>query len=328
MRKIPIQIDRMNYLLALITLGFLLCACVSPSVDAGLPTNTAAPGVHPSVTLEPNKTESKTPVSNPISTTTTNPANTTPKAQPSTPTNSSSSSTTKVTQTIDVTPSVRITNHPLKYRSLVSKGISMHILTFDSSQYELKVADQQPGQKWTSAKAAMTSLKGVAAINAGFFDPNGKPLGYVRSNNSPAGAWNTSSSLTSGVYQLSNGVSSLKRNNVADRRAKELVQTGPFLLENSATVKGLSTKNSALRSLLLWDGGNHFAIVHTSSCTLANLSSALKALPSTLPKKFALNLDGGRSCDFHVSAQAHSSPIQRGHWLRNQVRNYLVVVKK
>ncbi len=227
-----------------------------------------------------------------------------------------------------VAPSPPKTNHPLNYHSLTVQGITLSILSFDSSQYQLKVADQEPGTIWTSARNATTALGGIAAINAGFFGTEGQPLGLVRSNSKTTGAWNGASSLTSGVYQLSGGIAALKRNRSANRKASELLQTGPFLLENAQPVGGLATTNPAQRSFLLWDGQNHFAIAQSSSCTLSQLSKALKSLPSHLPRKTALNLDGGRSCDLYISAAAHSAPIQRGHWLKSQVRNYLVLLKR
>lgn len=220
------------------------------------------------------------------------------------------------------------TNHPLQFQTISLKGITLHLLTFDSSKYALHVADQQPGTKWTSARSATTALGGVAAINGGFFSPQGKPLGLVRSAGKSVGGWNTSSSLSSGVYQLSGGHAALKRNHSANRSSPELLQTGPFLLENSQPVNGLSTSTPAQRSLLLWDGKTHFAIAQTSSCTLAQLSSALTSLPSSFPAQFALNLDGGRSCDLYVNSTINGTPVQRGHWLKSQVRNYLVLKKK
>jgi len=237
----------------------------------------------------------------------------------------STAPTTPVAKPV-IEPVVVKTNHPLNYQSLTIQGITLSILSFDSSQYQLKIADQEPGSIWTSARNAATALDGIAAINAGFFGTEGKPLGLVRSEGKSSGAWNGASSLTSGVYQLSSGIAELKRNRSANRKASELLQTGPFLLENSQPVGGLATTNPAQRSFLLWDGQNHFAIAQSSSCTLSQLSKALKSLPSHLPKKTALNLDGGRSCDLYVSAAAHSAPIQRGHWLKSQVRNYLVLI--
>ena len=263
------------------------------------------------------------PQASPLPTTETKPIAT---ATPSTSHTNPKSETSAVTPKVEV-PFVLQTNHALKYQTITRNGIRIDILTFDSSQYHLEVADQAPGAKWTSAHAAMTAENGIAAINGGFFGTTGTPLGLVRADNQSTGEWNSSSSLTSGVYQFSSGQSTLLRNRSANRQSSELLQTGPFLLENSQIVSGLSTDNPAQRSLLLWDGGTHFAIAQTSSCTLANLAKALKALPSTLPKKTALNLDGGRSCDLYISNSAHSTPVQRGHWLKSQVRNYLVLVK-
>lgn len=217
-------------------------------------------------------------------------------------------------------------HHALQYREATSNGITFHIATFDSKEYHLAVADQNPGEKWISAKQANSALNGVAAINGGFFNTNGKPLGLVHASGESSGVWNTTSSLASGVYQY-DGTPNLKRNRRADKSARELLQTGPFLVENGAIVSGLSNRRSAQRSVILWDGKNHWGIAMTSTCTLANLAPAIKALPSLFPNKTALNLDGGRSCDLFVSSSVKDGGIQKGHWLKSAVRNYLVVVK-
>lgn len=219
--------------------------------------------------------------------------------------------------------------YPLRYQEVNSQGITFHLVTFDTSEYTLKVADQPTlGGNWPSAKTAALNLGGVAAVNGGFFNADGSPLGLVRSQGKSAGSWNTSSSLTSGVYQYSQGRSQLLRNSSANRSATELLQTGPFLIENYGTVSGLSQKRVAQRSILLWDGKNHFALGITSSCTLGDLAPAIKALPSSLPRMTALNLDGGRSTDLYVSSKVSNGGTVKGHWLKSQVRNYLVLKKR
>lgn len=221
------------------------------------------------------------------------------------------------------------TSHPLRYQEVNANGITFHLVTFDTSEYTLKVADQSTlGGNWPTAKTAALNLGGVAAVNGGFFNADGSPLGLVRSGGKSAGSWNTASSLASGVYQYSQGRCQLLRNRNANRSATELLQTGPFLVENHATVSGLSRKRVAQRSILLWDGGNHFALGITSSCTLGDLSPAIKALPSSIPQKTALNLDGGRSTDLYVSSKVSNGGTVKGHWLKSQVRNYLVLRKK
>lgn len=219
--------------------------------------------------------------------------------------------------------------HPLEYVEVTARGITFSLTLFDKRDYALYVADQSPlGEKWKSAREASESLRGVAAINGGFFKEDGSPLGLVRWQGKSSGAWNTSSSLASGVYQLSNEQATLQRNRSADRRAEELLQTGPFLLENSLPVSGLSTRRTAQRSILLWDGKNHFGLGVTTACTLSDLSTALQELPTAVPQRTVLNLDGGRSTDFYVSPKVKNGGQVKGHWLKSQVRNYLVLRKK
>lgn len=217
-------------------------------------------------------------------------------------------------------------SHQTKYREITTSGIKLSLLSFDSNEYHLTIADQQPGAKWVSARQACADFGGLAAINAGFFNADGSPLGLVRTNGQSTGHWNTSSSLASGVYQLNKGNSSLRRNRSANRQSTELVQTGPFLLEKGKLVSGLSTKRHAQRSIILWDGANHFAIAHTSSCTLGELAQALLKLPPSVPRETVLNLDGGRSCDLYIDAQIQE--VNKGHWLKSNVRNYLILVRK
>lgn len=215
--------------------------------------------------------------------------------------------------------------HTLRYDTLNINGITITLVSFDTRQYHLKLADQFPGEKWKSAKQACLAYGGIAAINGGFFSPEGLPLGLVKSGGKKSGVWNRASSLTSGVYQLANGQASLQRNKNASNEASELLQSGPVLLENGFSTKGLSSNNPALRSILLWDGEHHFAIAHTSACSLATLAKALKLMPSYLPHKDALNLDGGRSSDFFVGDKLKQPNIQKGHWLKSNVRNYLIL---
>ncbi len=293
----------MKYLYILLCLLAASCSnssnAVAPLPDTDSVTKIATPEASSSATTQPDQTAA--------------------------PSDSSVTDTTQAT-TEALPETEPLQPHALQYNSFTIEGITFNVLSFDTNEYHLKVADQTPGAKWDSAYTATSANKGLAAINGGFFTPLGTPLGLVHSAGKKSGEWNTDSSLTSGVYQFVNGSASLQRNHQADRNALELLQTGPFLLENSSPVKGLAKDTAAQRSLLLWDGANHFALAYTSSCSLDQLAQALTNLPTPLPRHTALNLDGGRSCDLYVSPAAHSASVQKGHWLRNQVRNYLVLV--
>lgn len=53
---------------------------------------------------------------------------------------------------------------------------------------------------------------GLLAINAGFFTPEGKPLGLVVSDGKISGTWNSASSLGTAIFKESiSGSSSISR---------------------------------------------------------------------------------------------------------------------
>ena len=72
---------------------------------------------------------------------------------------------------------------PLAYHSVLSQGITISAVYFDDRKFQLTVADQADGcgSQWLDAKSAALSCDGYAAINGGFFTPEGKPLGTPRS---------------------------------------------------------------------------------------------------------------------------------------------------
>ena len=220
---------------------------------------------------------------------------------------------------------------PAKLHQIKHRGIQFNIITFDTRNQHLIVADQPkgPGSIWADAEAAAKANHGIAAINAGFFTPEGKPLGIVISNGIKAGA-NHSSSLGTGMfYHTPTGASISRRaiwKKLSAKPPKHLLQSGPMLLENSKSIAGLSNKNSRVRSLIATDGKNHWCIGHAESCTLSQLSEALSSLKiSDFKPTTALNLDGGRSSDLWISTSVHGgSKTIRPFWNKS-VRNFLIL---
>ncbi|NJM36543.1 MAG: hypothetical protein HC845_00955 [Akkermansiaceae bacterium] len=93
-------------------------------------------------------------------------------------------------------------------------GIAFQGVAFDSRTHRLVVADQArgPESQYADSAAACRAFGGIAAVNAGFFTPEGNPLGLVAAAGKIAGAWNSASSLGSGVwYQRASGVSGISR---------------------------------------------------------------------------------------------------------------------
>ncbi|MEP4049682.1 MAG: phosphodiester glycosidase family protein, partial [Luteolibacter sp.] len=158
-------------------------------------------------------------------------------------------------------------------------GIAFEGVTFDSRSHRLAVVDQPggPGSTYATAAAVAKSKNALLAINAGFFTPEGAPLGLVVSGGETSGAWNSASSLGNGIFRenASGTLSVTRRSSRASvSSSRDLIQAGPLLLENGKPISGLDTGKSALRSIVLTDGRSRWWIGKTSSCTLAALGQA------------------------------------------------------
>ncbi len=220
-------------------------------------------------------------------------------------------------------------------RSEIS-GVVFEGLAFDSRTHRLVVEDQAggPGSRFADAAGAGRSRGGIAAVNAGFFTPEGTPLGLVITAGKPAGSWNSASSLGAGVWhEDSSGRSAISRREKIGRSGasgmRELLQAGPMLVENGHSVSGLEATKTSARTVLLWDGSTRWWIGRSAPCTLAALATALgSGSPASWPVRHALNLDGGRSSDLWISENTDGGPVSvRPPWNR-PVRNFLVVVPR
>ena len=209
-------------------------------------------------------------------------------------------------------------------------------VAFDSRDHHLVVADQPggPGSRYADAETAARSRRGTAAVNAGFFTPEGAPLGLVVSSGKIAGSWNSTSSLGSGAWSENpGGVMAITRREKLGRGGatamRELIQAGPLLVENSRSVSGLEATKSSARTLILWDGGARWWMGCSSPCTLAAISQALATgEPAGWPVRSALNLDGGRSSDLWISDAINGGPVLRRLPWNRPVRNFLVLVAR
>jgi hypothetical protein len=213
-------------------------------------------------------------------------------------------------------------------------GIMLEGVAFDSRRYRLSVADQPggPGSRWPDATAAALAHHALAAVNAGFFTPQGMPLGRVVVAGVPVGTWNHASSIGSGVWlEAANGMPAIMRREAVPvaMAARELIQAGPMLVENHHPVAGLETTKSSVRSLLMWDGGTRWWLGRAAPCTLAALGQALASgTPAGWPVAHALNLDGGRSSDLAIGAAVTGGPLTRRAPWNVPVRNFLVLAPR
>lgn len=210
-------------------------------------------------------------------------------------------------------------------------GIVFEGVAFDSRNHRLVVVDQAagPGSQFLGAAGAATSVGGIAAVNGGFFTPEGEPLGLVMSSGKRAGTWNSASSLGSGVWYDSGETAICRREKLGRSQAttmRELLQAGPMLVDGGRVVPGLEQEKISARTLLLWDGCTRWWIGRCSPASLAQTAAVLGSESvSGWSIYHALNLDGGRSSELWASNQISGGPLVRRSAWNRPVRNFLVL---
>ena len=217
-------------------------------------------------------------------------------------------------------------SHPLKVNSASLNGTTFTAVTFDRRNYFLKVIDQKegPGTEFTGAEFA--GQGSLAAINGGFFNPDGSPLGLVITDGQSRGAFNSHSFLGTGIIDGENTILSHRK---SYQKSSELVQSGPRLVWDQERLTGLSKSKERPRSFVIWDGNNHFGIGHADRATLQGLANNLQAQPfEGFHIKYAINLDGGTSCDLWVSTQIPGGDFTKSSLFRKKARNYLALRKR
>ena len=234
-----------------------------------------------------------------------------------------------------ITPAAPQLILPLAYDSVSSQGITISAVCFDDRKFQLTVADQADGcgSQWMDAKSAAMSCNGYAAINGGFFTPEGKPLGILVASGIKRGSLNQSS-LGAGIFISSKNKSAIVRRehyapSSVTHNVENLLQAGPILIEHGKPTIGLSDNNARPRSFIAWDGKHHWAIGHIDSSTLA---AAARALSETSLIGFkassVLNLDGGRSSDLWAGPRVPGGAKTHRSFLNKPVRNYLVITSR
>ncbi len=217
-------------------------------------------------------------------------------------------------------------SHPLKVNSASLNGTTFTAVTFDRRNYFLKVIDQKegPGTEFTGAEFA--GQGSLAAINGGFFNPDGSPLGLVITDGQSRGAFNSHSFLGTGIID---GENTILFHRKSYQKSSELVQSGPRLVWDQERLIGLSKSKERPRSFVIWDGNNHFGIGYADRATLQGLANNLQAQPfEGFHIKYAINLDGGTSCDLWVSTQIPGGGFTKSSLFRKKARNYLALRKR
>jgi Phosphodiester glycosidase len=200
-------------------------------------------------------------------------------------------------------------------------------ISFPSSKSILRVIDNPPGNR-QSLSSALAAIGAVAGSNGGYFHKDFTPLGLAVSRGETIHRFERAR-LLSGVLAVRHGRMELVRAGrfKSGSDVQEALQAGPWLVEKGAPVAGLDDTRSARRTIIANDGKGQWALIATSSITLADASRLLCAKGIIGPLKIvnALNLDGGSS----TALQAGLPPeILIDIAALGPVRNYLAIAPR
>ena len=145
---------------------------------------------------------------------------------------------------------------------------------------------------------AMQKANALAGVNGGYFHPDYTPLGLLIADRARIHRFEKAK-LLSGLMIVSHDRPALLR--VAEFKASaditQALQAGPFLVDRGRPVAGLNATRAAVRTVLLSDRADHFALALCQSATLAEAAKILAEPGVVTEMKVvrALNLDGGSS---------------------------------
>ncbi|SDX57761.1 phosphodiester glycosidase family protein [Thiocapsa roseopersicina] len=207
------------------------------------------------------------------------------------------------------------------------KQVTAHLAFFTSRAFRLEVIDLGAGPEaaYPTLESAFRSEGCVAGVNGGFFHPDWQPSGLVISKGRRINRFETARLLSGVIYSDERGIHLVRRGRFQDHpNISALLQTGPYLVENARSVRGLSTSDPRRRTFVATDWRGHWVIGATmSTLTLAELGVILASPDALMPWRIdrAINLDGGSSTGFFFDRGADRAPVTLQPWKR--VRNLL-----
>jgi uncharacterized protein YigE (DUF2233 family) len=187
--------------------------------------------------------------------------------------------------------------------------IDLKLLRFDnqwivprilrSAQFQLKAAN------------AMTFVErsgAVAAINASYFDTDGKPLAFLKTGGQAVNSRVSRNSLYTGVFGVKDQRPSIsQRDDFLSEYVDEAMQSGPLLLLGGSpqAVTGLPPRAS--RRALIGIDKEHRTLIAVTDTLIgglywAELQEIFSAGFGQVPTVDLLNLDGGGSAQLYIKA--------------------------
>ncbi len=194
-------------------------------------------------------------------------------------------------------------------RSEPGYTLDLKLLRFDTQWITVRLL--RAAQYQLKAASAMTFVEhsgAVAAINANYFDTDGKPLAFLKTGGQAVNPRLSRSSLYTGVFGVKDQRPFVShRDDFLSEQADEAMQSGPLLLLRGApqTVTGVPLRANR-RALIGIDKEQRLMIAVTDNLIgglfWAELQEIFSAAPWQVQAQDLLNLDGGGSAQLYVKA--------------------------
>lgn len=211
------------------------------------------------------------------------------------------------------------------------KTATVQLSFFSSADFRLEVIDLggDSSPAFPSVREALRNNGCPAGVNGGFFYPNLQPMGLVVAQGRRIHRFETIKLLSGVLYCDDQGIHLARRTAFADHpEITAMLQTGPYLIEHGAPVRGLSPGNPDRRTFIATDWRRNWALATCSALSLKDLAELLDASPSVTgwAVERAINLDGGSSSAFYFDRPGQEPDVSMSNWKR--VRTVLGIVPK
>ena len=162
------------------------------------------------------------------------------------------------------------------------------------------------GRRRNTVMALGMASRAAVAINANFFDEQGKALGLIISRGIVNQGLHRGGETLSGIFEVtSTGLRIINRDTFEPLGVTEAVQAGPRLLSGGSRVRGLEASAFSKRSGVCIDGERRLILFAVSSgflgLTMQQLQEVL--MRPDIGCVDALNLDGGGSAQLWISGK-------------------------
>lgn len=188
----------------------------------------------------------------------------------------------------------------VEHRHIVLKNsdaaATIDLALFSPKTATLHVIDNPNGSE--NLAEVMTRKNFIAGVNGGYFDPQFNPLGLRVIDGATRSPLLRARLLTGVLCSSAHGVGIVRLGQFSPKqRCDAAIECGPFLIDRGMPVRGLDQSRRARRTFAGATRRGDAALGISTDLSLAELASALTALPDFKIWQ-ALNLDGGSSSAF------------------------------